>query len=202
MIRPPTRSPLTYTLFPYTTLVRSDVVLHVDLDLDDVFVGGQDRHVVAEGLDLGGGDLGHALDRPRQLEVRAGLEDPRELAEAQHHAAFLLGDQHETVEGQPQHQRQADPAQRVAATAVEHAAEVVEQAAEAASIAAAAAPRFPWVATVLSGPAVIVLAGNVPGHATSTRGCAAATWATACGTGDKVGRAAPGRSAARPHQPD
>src|SRR3546814_1518251 len=60
----------------------ADVVLHVDLDLDDVFVGGQDRHVVAEGLDLGGGDLGHVLDRPRQLEVRAGLADPRELAEA------------------------------------------------------------------------------------------------------------------------
>src|SRR3546814_4896428 len=144
---------------------------------------------------LGGGDLGHALDRPRQLEVRAGLEDPRELAEAQHHAAFLLGDQHETVEGQPQHQRQADPAQRVAATAVEHAAEVVEQAAEAASIAAAAATRFPWVATVLSGPAVLVLAGNVPGHASSTRGCGAATWATACGTVYKVGPGSPGSNA-------
>src|SRR3546814_8416336 len=67
----------------------ADVVLHVDLDLHDVLVAGQDRHVVAEGLDLGSGDLGHALDRPRQLEVRAGLEDPRELAEAQHHTAFL-----------------------------------------------------------------------------------------------------------------
>src|SRR3546814_1848394 len=67
---------------------------------------------------------------PYTTLFRSGLEDPRELAEAQHHAAFLLGDQHETVEGQPQHQRQADPAQRVAATAVEHAAEVVEQAAE------------------------------------------------------------------------
>src|SRR3546814_3967678 len=55
-------------------------------------------------------------------------------------------------------------------------------------MAAAAATRFPGVATVLSGPAVIVLAGNVPGHASSNRGCGAATWATACGTVYKVGR--------------
>src|SRR3546814_4026533 len=115
---------------------------------------------------------------------------------------ILLGDQHETVEGQPQHQRQADPAQRVAATAVEHAAEVVEQAAEAASIAAAAATRFPWVATVLSGPAVIVLAGIVPGHASSNRGCGAATWATACGTVYKVGPGSPGSKAALPRKED
>src|SRR3546814_19139920 len=69
----------THSLHDALPILRvADGVLHVDLDLDDVFVGGQDRHVVAEGLDLGGGDFGHALDRPRQLEVRAGLEDPRE----------------------------------------------------------------------------------------------------------------------------
>src|SRR3546814_13824942 len=102
-------------------------------------------------------------------------------------------DLHETVEGRPQHQRQADPAQRTAATAVEHATEVVEQAAEAAAVAAT---RFPWVATVLSGPAVIVLAGNVPGHASSNRGCGAATWATACATGYKAGQGWPGSQAA------
>jgi hypothetical protein len=37
--------------------------------------------------------------------VRAGFEHARELAEAQHHAALLLGHQDEAVEGQPQHQR-------------------------------------------------------------------------------------------------
>src|SRR3546814_13811032 len=113
---------------------------------------------------------GHALDRPRQLEVRAGLEDPRELAEAQHHVALLLGDQHETVEGPPQHPRQADPAQRTAATAVEHAAEVVDQAAEAASIAAAAPPRTPWVATVISDTHALLLARRCPGPTHTNRG--------------------------------
>src|SRR5690606_2927441 len=50
----------------------------------------------------------------------------------------------------------------------EHAAEVVEQATQAAA-ATAAASRLPLIAAVLSGPAVLVLAGNVPGHACSNR---------------------------------
>src|SRR3546814_18329642 len=83
---------------------------------------------------LGGGDLGHALDRPRQLEVRAGLEDPCELAEAQHHAAFLLGAHHATVKGQTPHQRHADPAQRTDATAAAHATAVADTPAQSPAV--------------------------------------------------------------------
>src|SRR3546814_12104165 len=63
-----------------------------------------------------------------------------------------------------------------------------------------------WISDVcasdLSGPAVIVLAGNVPGHASSNRGCGAATWATACGTVYKVGPGSPGSKAALPRKAD
>src|SRR5690606_39199897 len=96
------------------------------------------------------------------------------------------------VEGQPQHQCQPDPAQWTTATAVEQAAEVVEQATEAAT---AAASWFPLVAAVPSGPAVVVLAGNVPGHACSNRECGAATGPAAGGQSTRSGR---GRPEARP----
>jgi hypothetical protein len=135
-----------------------DAVLHVDLDADDVLVAGQHRQGVAEGLDLGRVDLEHALHRPRPLEVRAGLHHPRQLAEAQYHAALLLGDQHEAVERQPQHQGDGDPAPGAGTTASEQAAQGLEQAIEwIAAIAALAR-----VAAVLAGPA-----GDVPGHACS-----------------------------------
>jgi hypothetical protein len=141
----------------------ADAVLDVDLDEHDVLVGGQDRHVVAEGLDLGGVELGHALDRPRRLEVRAGLQNARELAEAQHHAALLLGHQHEAVEGQPQGEGDADPAQGAvaAATAAESAEQATQRVQQRIEPAAAASTRGTAIA------AGIVTARGVPGHACS-----------------------------------
>src|SRR5690606_19493535 len=134
-----------------------DAVLHVDLDGDDVLVAGQHRHGVAEGLDPCGLDLEHTLHRPRPLQVRPRLHDPRDLAEAQDHATLLLGDQHEAVEHQPQDQQQAGPARDARAAAVaaaEHAAQRLEQPVQGGRVAALA-----WGAAVVAGPA-----GNVPGH--------------------------------------
>ena len=67
--------------------------------------------------DLGGVDLGDAFDRPRPLEVRAGLQHAGELAEAQHDAALLFGHQHEAVEDEPQDEQDGDPAADAAAVA-------------------------------------------------------------------------------------
>src|SRR5690606_13624531 len=156
----------------------ADPVLHVERHGDDVLVARQHGQGVAEGAHAGGVDRGDAFDRPRRLEVGAGLHDAGELAEAQHHATVLFADQHEAVEGQPQRQADGDPAQRAAATAAaEQAAELVEDAVEGTTAAAtAAAARRPWVlATVAAAIAartavVVVLAGDVPGHAGSSLG--------------------------------
>ena len=86
--------------------------------------------------DLRGLDLGDALDRPRPLEVRAGLQHAGELAEAQHDAALLLGHQHEGVEGEPQDEQDGDPAADAAAAAPEQAAQGFEEAVETAAAAA------------------------------------------------------------------
>src|SRR5690606_25051887 len=92
----------------------------------------------------------------------------------------LLAHQHEAVEREPQRQRDADPAQRIAAAgaAAEHAAKLVEDAVEGTTAAAtaAAAARRPGIlaATVVVVAAraavVVVLAGDVPGHAGSSLG--------------------------------
>src|SRR5690606_1482954 len=117
------------------------------------------------------------LDRPGQLEVRARLHDAVELAEAQHHAAVGFPDQHEAVEGQPEGRDDADPAQRAAATAAaEQAAQLVLEAVEGpAATATAAAARRPRVPAAVAALAtrvafVVVLAGDVPGHAGSSLG--------------------------------
>src|SRR5690606_17231783 len=119
-------------------------------------------------------DLDHGFDRPRSLEVGARLHHTGDLAEAQHHAALLFADQHEAVEHQPHHQRDADPAQRAAATAAtEQAAQAIAEVAQAT--AAATALGRPGITAVAAGartfgPLAVVLAGNVPGHACSSLG--------------------------------
>src|SRR5690606_34949411 len=110
--------------------------------------------------------------RPWPLQVRARLHDPRDLAEAQDHAALLFGDQHEAVEHQPERQQQPDPARdarAAAATAAEQATQRLEQAVQGGRVAALA-----WGTAVVAGPA-----GNVPGHLCSresARFYPAASW--------------------------
>src|SRR5690606_6982160 len=113
----------------------------------------------AEGLDLGGVDLGHRFDRPRQLEVRARLQDARELAEAQHHATLLFADQLEAGEHHQQRHRHQHPAPD---TAVKQVAQRSGQTAAAPASAIAAA----WLAVALRAVSAIA-AGYVPGHACS-----------------------------------
>src|SRR5690606_20681384 len=145
---------------------------------DDVLVAGQHGQAVGEGAHAGGVDLGDDLDRPGGLEVRTGLHDPGDLAEAQHHATLLFADQHEAVEHQPDHQGHADPAQRMAAAgpaAAEQAAQAIDHIAQATTAAAAAPLGRPWIAAFAAGARAfgalaVVLAGNVPGHAYSSVG--------------------------------
>ena len=73
--------------------------------------------------------------------MRAGLQDARELAEAQHDTALLFGDEDEGVEGEPQDRDHRDPAADPAAAGAEETAQRVEEAVES-SAAAAALPRI------------------------------------------------------------
>ena len=87
--------------------------------------------------------------------MRAGLQDARELAEAQDHAALLFRDEHEAVHHQPQDEDDADPAGDAAGAAItaRKAAECVLQALEDGAVGA------PLRIAAVAGPA-----GNVPGH--------------------------------------
>src|SRR5690606_25923086 len=86
-------------------------------------------------------------------------------------AALLFADQHEAVEHQPHHQRDADPAQRAPATAAaEQPTQAIAEVAQATT--AATALGRPGITAVAAGartfgPLAVVLAGNVPGHACS-----------------------------------
>src|SRR5690606_35986638 len=98
-------------------------------------------------------------------------------------------DQDEAVEDQPRHQGDGDRAQRATAATVEDAAQAVADVAQA--VAAAAATRRPGVAAALvAGAVVVVLAGDVPGHA-----CSSLDGRTA---GRPAGASAPSRRGGRP----
>src|SRR5690606_1164327 len=126
-------------------------VQHVERHGDDVLVAGQHRQAVGEGAHAGGVDLDHGFDRPWRLEVGARLHHAGDLAEAQHHAALLFADQHEAVENQPHHQRDADPAQRApaATAAAEQAAQAITEIAQATT--AATALGRPGITAVAAG---------------------------------------------------
>ena len=108
------------------------LVLHDDLDIDEVFVASQQIRAVRHVIRRGDIDLFNGLDRPRQMPLLAGLSEPLECTEPEHEPSLAFFDAKEArgePDGGEHHDARDDetPVQRRIAALARAAATPAEQ---------------------------------------------------------------------------
>ena len=142
-----------------------DAVLHVEIDIEQVFVAGQHANPL-RGVALHPGDFddAHFLDRPRPLEIEPGAHGAMVFAEAQHHAARgfidLLGG---VEQRQQQHQRERDQDDSAGSAGATTGAAPAKQAPESFAQLLQGLFEIRGIA-FFPGVALFFLSGLVPGH--------------------------------------